>query len=372
MSPTRPLWLRSRSLALALGRSIAHASVLILALILVLDLEACAAPARNFAAAAQTKAGCTQLVQWATEKYGARPAEPGETRADEDVREAAACWHRLKDDAQARAAMLIALEQEVAARPATGAPARPGTFDDSLARALAALALSSRGRGEADTEKRAVAALAKVSVRAIETGAGDRNAVGSAGSAVSMIDGECFFCAKAEVYGAQDREHVEQLGRWAGLPFVRRDDGREQFLLNTRLIEEGAQSPQQAFADAMRRRGRRISDATIALLSTRAPAGGEETSIEAPLFRVTLRGIAVGDVQREGGERGLLVPLKSEAGDCWVRLPPKLLQRAGRDRRFVSPPDGVDAVVRYEGREQERPLYRAVILRTEDGAAEGP
>ena len=336
----------------------------------------CAAPTRNFAAAPNNKAGCQQLQGWAAEKMGALPAQSGETQAEEDAREAAACWHRNGDDARGRAALLEWLEQEVEPRKAAAykfAQPRAGTFDDALSRSLAALALSSHARGERSVEERATKALAKVSPRALELDAGDRNTVGSAGSAVSMIDGDCFFCAKAEVYGAQDREHVEQLGRWAGLPFVRRDDGREQFLLNTRLVEEGQQSPQQLFAEAMRRRGRRISDGSGALLASRAPNAGEELSLDAPLFRMTLRGIAVGDVQREAGERGgLLVAVHSDAGDAWVKLPMKLLQRAARDRRFVSPPDGVDVVVRYEGKEQDRPLYRAVILRTEDGAAEGP
>jgi hypothetical protein len=334
----------------------------------------CAGPARNFAAAPNNKQGCEQLQAWAAEKYAALPAQAGETGAEEDAREAAACWHRNGDDARGRAALLFELEQEVAAR-GKDTSARAGTFDDALARTLAAVALSSHARGDAGkaTEERATKALAKVSPRTLELDTGHRNTVGSAGSAVSMIDGDCFFCAKAEVYGAQDREHVEQLGRWAGLPFVRRDDGREQFLLNTRLVEEGQQSPQQLFADAMRRRGRRISDGTSALLATRAPSPGEESSLEAPLFRMTLRGIAVGDVQREAADRGgLFVPVRSDAGDAWVKLPMKLLQRAARDRRFVSPPDGVDVVVRYEGKEQDRPLYRAIILRTEDGAAEGP
>jgi hypothetical protein len=335
-------------------------------------LTACAGPARNFAAAPNTKAGCGQLQAWAAEKYAAAPAQPGETGAEEDAREAAACWHRNGDDVHARAALLFELEQEAAARgkESTG---RAGTFDDALARSLAAVALSARAHGEAQTEQRATAALGRVSPRTLELDAGHRNTVGSAGSAVSMIDGDCFFCAKAEVYGAQDREHVEQLGRWAGLPFVKRDDGREQFLLNTRLVEEGQQSPQQLFADAMRRRGRRIADGSSALLASRAPAPGEEASAEAPLFRLTLHGIASGNVQREvEGRGGLFVPVRSDAGEAWVKLPLKLLQRAGRDRRFVSPPDGVDVVVRYEGKEQDRPLYRAIILRTEDGAAEGP
>ncbi len=345
------------------------------ALYLSLSLAAgCAGPARNFAAAPNTKLGCEQLQRWAAEKYAALPAQAGETLAEEDAREGAACWHRNGDDARGRAALVFELEQEVIAR-GKDASGRAGTFDDALARTLAAVALSSHARGDAEkaTEERATKALAKVSPRTLELDAGHRNTVGSSGSAVSMIDGDCFFCAKAEVYGAQDREHVEQLGRWAGLPFVRRDDGREQFLLNTRLVEEGQQSPQQLFAEAMRRRGRRISDGTGALLATRSPNAGEELSLDAPLFRLTLRGIAVGDVQSAAAERGgLFVPVHSDAGDAWVKLPTKLLQRAARDRRFVSPPDGVDVVVRYDGREQDRPLYRAVILRTEDGAAEGP
>ncbi|MBS2025885.1 MAG: hypothetical protein JST92_26075, partial [Deltaproteobacteria bacterium] len=226
--------------------------------------------------------------------------------------------------------------------------------------------------GEKDTEARATAALAAIRGRQLELDAGDRTVTGNSSSAVSMIDGACFFCARAEVYGAGDGEHVEQLGRYAGYPYVKREDGREQFLLSTRLLGEGQQAPVQLFADAMRRRGRAIADSTPATLATREPAAGEELSNDAPLFRLTLRGFAVGDVASAGaGATGLSLPIKSDAGEIVVRFPPKILQRCGRDKRFVAPPDGVDVVVRFEAKDGARPVYRVIILRVEDGVAEG-
>lgn len=332
----------------------------------------CAGPLRTFANAAPGTEGCAQLLQWAREKAGDRAARAGESGADEDAREAAACAHREGNDAQARAALLVALELQVPQRKGAALTAKTGSFDDSLARSLAALALSAGARGEQQTAGRASEALAAVRGRALEVEPGDRTVTGRTGTAVSMIDGDCFFCARHEVYGAADGEHVEQLGRWAGYPYVRREDGREQFLLNTRLLGEGQESPQQRFADAMRRRGRSIADASPAALAQRRAGEGEELSAEAPLFRLTLRGFAVGDVAREaGGAAGLLLPVRSEAGEIVVRFPQKLLQRCGRDRRFVAPPDGVDVVVRYETKDGERPVYRAIILRVEDGVAEG-
>jgi hypothetical protein len=129
----------------------------------------------------------------------------------------------------------------------------------------------------------------------------------------------------------------------------------------------------------MRRRNRRIEPGTAAQLARRKPAPGEESAADAPLFQLALRGFAFGDVQRaedeaqaDSGPPGLRLVVHSDAGEVVVRFPLKLLERAGRAQRFVAPPDGVDAVVRYEGKDADKPRYRAVILRHEDGVAEGP
>jgi hypothetical protein len=319
--------------------------------------SACAGPLRSLA----SNPGCAQLASWAQEKAGDKPARPSESSAVEDSQEAAACFHQKGDDKSARAALLIGLTQRAAE-----AGASAGSFDDSLARALAALALSARAAHEPQTFESAQKVLEGMHV-ALDLNDGDRTAAGGAGEAVSMIDGNCFFCAHADVYGAQDREHVELLGGFAGVPYCKRDDGREQFLLSTRLLADGEQSPRQKFADAIRRRARRIDDATPAMLAQRKPGPEEDLSTDAPLFRLTLRGFSYGLVDGE-----VRLPVKSDAGEIIVRFPSKLLQRAGRDHRFVAPADGVDAVVRYEGLDDGRPVYRTVILRHEDGVAEGP
>ena len=333
---------------------------------------ACSAPLRNLANVRPDKNGCATLQGWAEAKNHDAPARAGESTVEEDGREAANCWHREGDDSKARASLLIALEHEAKSKAGQSITVKSGSFDDSICRALGALALSARAHDQQDVAARAEAALATVHGRTLDLDKGDRTAVGSSGSALTMIDTDCFFCARAEVYGAQDREHVEQLGRYAGVPLVKRDDGREQFLVDTKLIADGEESPQQMFAEAMRRRTRRISEGSPALLASRTPDPGEEMSNDAPLFHVTLRGIAVGDVKKESGPTGLTVPIHSEAGDAFVRFTPKILQRAARDRRFVAPPDGIEAVVRFDGRNGSTPIYRAVILRTEDGVAEGP
>ena len=335
--------------------------------LVLLALFACAGPARTLTAAGAGKAGCPRLLAWAREKAGPQPARAGESSAAEDAREAAACFHRAGTEPQARDALGFALALEAAARAGEPLTARTGSFDDSLARALAALALSARAAGEEDTFARAQAALQSIHGRALDLTRGDRTAAGSAGEAVSMLDGACFFCAHGDVYGAQDREHVELLGSYAGVPYARRDDGREQFLVSTRLLSDGEESPREKLAEAMRRRGRRIDDATPALLASRAPMPGEDLAPDAPLFRLSLRGFAFGVVAGE-----IRLPLRTDAGELVVRFPGRLLQRAGRDHRFVAPADGVDAVVRYEGRDEGRPVYRTVILRHEDGVAEGP
>jgi hypothetical protein len=333
----------------------------------------CSAPLRNLAAVRPDKSGCATLQQWSADKAFAHPKRPGESSAEEDGREAAVCWHREGDDVRARASLISALEQEAKHKQGAAITVKTGSFDDSLCRTLGALALSARAHGEVEIAARAEAALSSVHGRTLDLSKGDRTAVGNAGSAITMIDPDCFFCSRAEVYGAQDREHIEQFGRYAGVTYAKRDDGREQYLVDTKLLADGEESPQQLFAEAMRHRQRRITDASPALLSTRKPDDGEELSADAPLFHLTLRGIAVGDVQKEAGNTGLMVPITSENGTAWVRFPPKILQRAGRDRRFVAPPDGIEAVVRYDGRGQSStPVYRAVIIRTEDGVAEGP
>lgn len=326
----------------------------------------CAAP-RSVASAGQGKEACAQLMQWAAQKAGDEPPRSGESSALEDSQEAAACFHRNGDEPHARAALLIGLVQAAADRKGDPLTVKTGAFDDSLARSLAALAFSSHAANETEVFEGASKALAAIHGRTLDLDAGDRTATGAAGTAISMIDGACFFCARADVYGAQDREHVELLGSYAGIPYVRRDDGREQFLQATRLLADGEQSPRAQLAEAMRRRGKRIDDATISSLAKRAPEPGEERAPDAPLFRLLLRGFAFGLVEGE-----VKLPLKSDVGDLIIRFPNKLLQRAGRDHRFVAPPDGVDAVVRYEGRDGEAPIYRAVILRHEDGVAEGP
>ncbi len=327
---------------------------------------------RNLAVVRPDKNGCATLQAWAEEKAHDHPARAGESSVEEDGREAALCWHREGDDSRARAALLTALEHEAKGKAGQSISLKTGSFDDSICRALGALALSARAHDQPEVAARAEAALATVHGRSLDLDKGDRTAVGSAGSALTMIDSDCFFCARAEVYGAQDREHVVQLGRYAGVPLVQRDDGREQFLVDTKLIGDGEESPQQLFAEAMRHRNRRISEGSPALLASRTPEPGEEMSADAPLFHVTLRGIAVGDVKKEAGPNGLVVSVPSDAGQAYVRFTPKILQRAARDRRFVSPPDGVEAVVRFDGRNGAAPQYRAVILRTEDGVAEGP
>ena len=347
---------------------------------------ACAGPLRTLANAQEGKEGCAQLAQWAQEKAAAagqgESLRDGESTAQQDARDGAACFHREGDDAQARATLLTGLldqarERELAREPdATAAPlsaSKAGSFDDGLSRALAALSLSAHARGEARTAGQAETALLAIHGRALELDAGDRTAANNAGAAVTMIDQDCFFCAHADVYGAQAREHVEQLGRWAGVPYVRRDDGREQFLLATRLLAEGERSPQQLFADAMRRRGRPIEDATPGLLARRDPEPGEAQATSAPLFRLSLRGFAFGEIDSSApGWRGLPVLLHASQGELVVLFPPLLLRRAARDRRFVAPPDGVDVVVRYDSDESGRHVYRAVILRDESGVAEGP
>ncbi len=348
-------------------------SAMVFGALLCCAMNGCVAESRNLAAVRPDKAGCATLQQWAQDKSFAKPAHAGESSVEEDGREAALCWHREGDDSRARASLLIALEHEAKGRRGAAFTVKTGSFDDSLCRSLAALALFARAAGEADLDARAEAALAAIHGRTLDLDKGDRTAVGNAGSAVTMLDADCFLCARAEVYGAQDREHVEQLGRYAGIPLVRRDDGRAQFLIDTKLLAEGEESPDQLFAEAMRHRGRRISEGSLALLATRKPDDGEELAPDAPLFHVTLHGIAVGDVAKASTPTGLVVPAPSDAGQAWVRFPPKILQRAGRDRRFVAPPDGVEAVVRYDGRGADgAPMYRAVIIRTEDGVAEGP
>ena len=338
-----------------------------------LVVASCATPLRNLASG---KTSCTQLATWAAEKGADRPQRPGESSAQDDAAEAAACYRRQNDLAGARSALLSGLIADArdAARPAA---TKAGGFEDGLARKVAALALSAAAAGDQANFDRAKSALTTLRGRELELERGDKRAVGSAGEAVSMVDGECFFCARPEAYGAQDGEHVEQLGRWAGYSYVRRDDGREQFLVATRLIAEGQRPPAQQFAEAMRRRGRRIEASSPAFLVKRTPGDGEDVAVDAPLFQLTLRGFAFGDVERASKESGELRPglhliVHSEAGDLAVRFSPLLLQRAQRDRRFVAPPDGVDAVVRFEGKDGERPRYRAVIMRFEDGIAEGP
>ena len=338
-------------------------------------LAACAAPLRTVASLPSGKAGCAALEKWAEEKAeensNGKPPREGESSALDDSLEASVCWRRRNDFARARGALLPGLIAEASDGGARGA-------SDAIARKAAAIALSARAAGETETYQRAKALLTARGGGDLDLARGDRRAVGRAGEAVSMIDGECFFCAKAEAYGAQDGEHVEELGRWAGLSYVRRDDGREQFLVATRLLQEGQQPPQKLLAEAMRRRGRPILASTPSLLARRSPEAGEETSAEAPLFHLALHGFAFGDVgrtQREAGARDGLRLVVRGAGredEVVIRFPPLLLTRAARDRRFVAPPDGVDAVVRYDGREGERPRYRAVILRHEDGVAEGP
>ncbi len=336
-------------------------------------MTACYMPPRNLAAVRADKAGCASLEQWAQEKSSGLPMRPGESSADDDGREAANCWHREGDDKRARSLLITVLEHQARAHVRAPITTKTGSFDDALCRSLAAVALSARSHGETDIATRAQSALSSIHGRTLDLDQGDRTVSGNAGSALSMVDTNCFFCAQSEVYGGQDREHIELLGRYAGVPFVKRDDGREQFLIDTKLLADGQQSPAQLFTEAMRRRGRRIAEGTPVLLATRKAEEGEELQNDAPLFHLTLHGIAVGDVQKEGGANGLLVPLHSDSGDASIRFSPKLLQRAGRDRRFVAPPDGIEAVVRYDGKGNEgTPVYRAVIIRTEDGVAEGP
>jgi hypothetical protein len=328
---------------------------------------------RNLATAPKGAAGCEAMQQWAEDKASGKPQREGESSAQDDAIEAASCWRRQKNDARARASLLSGLFAESRGRVFD---ARAGGFDDPLARKVAALALSAHAAGEQDTFGRAQALLQQIRGRDLQLEQGDRKAVGGAGEAVSMVDGDCFFCARTEAYGASDGEHVEELGRWAGLAYVRRDDGREQFLVGTRLIGGEQLPPQQLFADAMRRRGRQVVAMSTASLAARTPGPGEDAAADAPLFNVPLRGFAFGDVRRAEEEAGtgdgLHVVLRTDSGELVVRFPPLLLQRAARDKRFVAPPDGVDAVVRYEGKDGDRPRYRAVILRVEDGVAEGP
>jgi len=336
-------------------------------------LAGCMAPSRNLAAVRPDKAGCAQLQDWAQEKTNAHLPQPGESSAEDDGNAAALCWHREGDDKRARESLLIVYEHQARQRLHAPITVKTGSFDDTLCRSLAALALSATAHGEGEIAARAQKALAQVHGRSLDLDKGDRTAAGNAGTAVTMVDPDCFFCGRADVYGAQDREHIELYGRYAGVAYGKRDDGREQFLLDTRLLADGVESPQQKFAEAMRRRGRRISDGSAGLLASRKADEGEELSNDAPLFHLTLHGIAVGDVQKEGGANGLLIPMESEGGNAWVRFPNKLLQRAGRDRRFVAPPDGIEAVVRYDGKNNDgAAIYRAVIIRTEDGVAEGP
>ncbi len=343
---------------------------------LALVVASCATPPRKMASAPAGKEGCAALESWAEEKAKERPPREGESSALDDSLEAAACWRREQNVARARGALLPGLVAELTEQPRSAGDSRQGGFDDALARKVAAIALSANAAGETATFERAKALLAELRGRELDLDRGDRRAVGKAGEAVSMVDGDCFFCARTDAYGAQDGEHVEQLGRFAGLAYVRRDDGREQFLVATRLIAEGQKAPQKLFAEAMRRRARTIVASSPASLARRAPEPSEESSSDAPLFHLALHGFAFGDVQsaenQAGARDGLHLVVRSDAGDVVVRFPPLLLSRAGRDRRFVAPPDGVDAVVRYEGREGDRPRYRAVILRHEDGVAEGP
>lgn len=339
--------------------------------------SACSLPLRTLTAVPRGADGCATLARWAEEKQGSLPQRAGESGADDDASEALACFRREKNEKGARATLLSSLVAQARQRAAAPVTAKTGGFEDGLARKLAALALSAHAKGELDTFQKAQDTLGTLRGRAIDLDRGVRKAVGSSGEAVTMLETECFYCSRTEAYGAQNGERVEQLGRWAGLSYVRRDDGREQFLVATRLIAEGQRPPQEVFAEAMRRRGRTIEVLTAAQLAKRAPAAGEESSLEAPLFHLALRGFAFGDVRRtidEAGpsEPGLRLTVPSEAGPVVVRFPPKLLERAARDRRFVAPPDGVDAVVRYEGKEGDSPRYRAVILRHEDGVAEGP
>jgi len=343
---------------------------------IALLLVGCAGgPLRNLGRVPQGKADCAAVARWAEEKSAGGAQREGETSAQDDSLEAAACFRREKDDASARRALLWGLLAQ--ARERVGAPltVKTGGFEDSLARKLAALAISAHAAGEKDTHARAAEALASIRGRTLDLERGDRKSVGAAGEAVAFIDGDCFFCARSEAYGAADGEHVEQLGRWAGISYVRRDDGREQFLAATKLIPWGQVPPQQLFAEAMRRRGRAIQAATAAALASRAADPSEPSSIEAPLFHLPLRGFSFGDVQRaerENGGAGLKLLVKSDSGEVVVRFPHLLLVRAARDRRFVCPPDGVDTVVRFEGLDGGKPQYRAVILRHEDGVAEGP
>ena len=344
---------------------------------MLLLLTSCAAPLRTLASGPTGKDRCATLARWAEEKQGAAPQRPGESAAEDDASEALACYQREKDDRGARSTLLSSLVAQARARAGAPLTAKSGGFEDGLARRMAALALSAAAHGETDTFARAQEALGGLRGRSLELDRGVRKAVGSSGEAVTMLEGECFYCSRTEAYGAQNGEHVEQLGRWAGLSYVRRDDGREQFLVATRLVAEGHKAPQEVFAEAMRRRGRPIGELTAAQLAKRTPDADEASSVEAPLFHLALRGFAFGDVRRaidEAGpsDPGLRLVVRSEAGEVVVRFPPKLLERAARDRRFVAPPDGVDAVVRYEGREGQLPRYRAVILRHEDGVAEGP
>jgi hypothetical protein len=310
------------------------------------------------------------------EKQGAAPQREGESSAEDDASAAVACYRREKDEPKARAALLSTMTAEAQQRAGAPLTVKTGGFEDGLARRLAAVALSAQARGEQATFESAQRALLQIRGRPLELDRGDRKAVGAVGEAVTMLEGDCFYCSRSDAYGAQNGEHVEQLGRWAGLSYVRRDDGREQFLIGTRLLADGQKPPQELFAEAMRRRARTIEEATAAQLAKRTPGANEIDSIDAPLFHIALRGFAFADVQRaarEGeGEPGLRVPLRSDAGEVVVRFPLRILERAARDRRFVAPPDGVDAVVRYEGKEGDRPRYRAVILRHEDGVAEGP
>ena len=343
----------------------------------LLCMLSCAAPLRTLASGPTGKDRCATLARWAEEKQADKPQLPGESAAEDDASEALSCYQRERDEKGARATLVSSLVAQARARAGAPLTARTGGFEDGLARKLAAVALSAQARGEAETFARAQQALGGLRGRSLELDRGVRKAVGSSGEAVTMLEGECFYCSRTEAYGAQNGEHVEQLGRWAGLSYVRRDDGREQFLVATRLIAEGEKPPHEVFAEAMRRRGRPIGELTATQLARRTPDEDEAGSVEAPLFHLALRGFAFGDVRRaieQAGpsDPGLRLRLSSEAGEVIVRFPPKLLERAARDKRFVAPPDGVDAVVRYEGREGQLPRYRAVILRHEDGVAEGP